>query len=65
MNNEDRVICARERGETEGVAAAGRAGVMMVERNAAALKQVAAVLLAPMQTGGGHAFRQGYITHAA
>lgn len=56
MNNEDRVICARERGETEGAAAAGRWGVMMVERNAAALKQVAAVLLAPMRTGGGTRF---------
>lgn len=51
MNNEDRVICAREKGETEGAAAMTEGGVI-VERNTAALKQVAAVLLALMRTGG-------------
>lgn len=46
MNNEDRVICARERVETEGVA-----GREVMERKTAALKQVAAVICADVDGG--------------
>lgn len=62
MNNEDCVICARERGAMEGAAAG--VGLVTVERSAAALKQVAAVLLVLMRTEG-RTFGQGYITRAA
>lgn len=61
MNNEDRVICAREREKRRrGAAAAGGGG----GEERGSFEAGSSRFVDAMRMGG-RAFRQGYITHAA